>query len=77
MSGLCDETQKWWDFAGAAIEQITPSILGNWVAKNLRRILCHPVGIIRDDPVNIMSINYLLRYFRILRLENLAVSTIP
>jgi hypothetical protein len=46
VSGLCDETQKWWDFAGATIEQITPSVFGNWVAKNLRRILRHPVGII-------------------------------
>jgi hypothetical protein len=69
VSGLCDETQKWWDFAGAPIEQITESVLGDWVAKNLRRILRHPVSVIRDDPGNVMSIKYLLCYLRILRFE--------
>jgi len=34
-SGLCDETQEWWDLADAAIEQITQSVFGDWVAKNL------------------------------------------
>ena len=69
MSGLCDETQKCWDLAGATIEQITPSVFGNWVAKNLRRILRHPIGIIRDDPGNIVSVNYLHCFFRILRFK--------
>ncbi len=41
----------------------------NCAAKNLRGVLCHPIGIIGDDPGNIMSINYLLCFFRILRFE--------
>src|SRR5437016_14473598 len=64
-SGLCDETQKWWDFGGAAIDQITQRVFGNWVAKNLRRILRHPVGVVRDDPVNTIPIKYLPCFFRI------------
>ena len=68
-SGLCDETQKWWDFAGAAIKPVAQRVLGNWAANNLRRILRHPVGIIRNNSPNILPIKYLLCYFRILRFE--------
>ena len=69
MSGLCDEAQKWWDFAGAAIEQIAQGVFGNGGAKNLLRILRDPIGVIRGDPANIIPIKYLLCFLRILRVE--------
>ncbi len=51
--GRANNTKRFWELA----------------AKNLRRILRHPVGIIRDDPDNIMAIKYLHCFFRILRFK--------
>ena len=77
-AGLRDQTQKWWDFAGATVEQITERVFGNWGAKNLRGILRHPIGIIRDDPYNIMLDQLLALLLPHLALQKIcAISTIP